>query len=167
MVDEDCEMNEITITCRNCGEYVALPADAVLVVCKKCNAQYKISWKEGVLSATRIIGQPKFTADISRVNEAVKQSAFVSDLEQKTYKTEKNIEDTVVHFIPGIGCITVVLLLIIGGLSFRHLDDALLIMGFVVIVAMIIGGFVVNSKKKKLEAERKKRDEAIDRIKSE
>jgi len=31
-------------------------------------------------------------------------------------------------------------------------------------VAMIVGAVVVNAKRKKLEAERKRRDEAIDRI---
>lgn len=156
-------MEHLMIECRNCGEEIALPADAVLVVCKKCSAQYKITWKDGVLSAKRILGDSRFTADISRVQDAEQQSALVTDLQRETYRTEKNFQDTM-EALPTIGCLIIVLMFVFGGLAFRDLDKAVAILSIPFFAILIIGGIIVDAKRKNLEKERKRRDDAIDRI---
>jgi hypothetical protein len=151
-------MEMITFSCRNCDGDIAVPSDAILVICKKCGAQYKITFKDGILSATKIVGNSQFIEDPIHVQDAVKKVAIVSDLQRETYLTEQNY-DLAFNLLRGIGFI--ILIIIIISFGFNAAGDYLVFFGVLFILFLIIGSIVLESKRKKLKQASQLRDKSI------
>ena len=98
--------------------------------------------------------------DVTRVQKAAQKSAFVTDLQRETYRTEKNVEATV-NLIFWIGLGISAFLFVSGGLSFRKAYTVFAV-GF--FAAMIIGWLIVTAKRKELREQREKRDNAVEEI---